>query len=100
MFKASEAMSRHPITVDKRTCVYEAIGIMAKNKVTGLPVVEEDGTLVGVISEKDVLKLLYDLGDQQDTVEHFMTENVVAFDEEDSLIEITECFIANAFRSP
>lgn len=98
MFKASTAMTSSPIAVDRETCVYEAIGIMVKNDVTGLPVVNADGTVAGVISEKDVLKLLYNAKDHDATVEHFMTEDVVTFDEDDSLIDITECFIANSFR--
>ena len=98
MIKASTAMTSSPIAVDRETFVYEAIGIMVKNDVTGLPVVNADGTVAGVISEKDVLKLRYNAKDHDATVEHFMTEDVVTFDEDDSLIDITECFIANSFR--
>ena len=98
MFKASTAMTRNPIAVGRETCVYEAISIMVDKHVTGLPVVNADGTVAGVISEKDVLKLLYNANDQDTTVEHFMTESVVTFDEDDSLIDIVECLIANSFR--
>ncbi len=98
MFKASTAMTRNPVAVSRDTCVYEAISLMVENEVAGLPVVDADGTVAGIISEKDVLKLLYQLEDGDATVEHFMTKDVVTFDEDDSLIDITECFIANHFR--
>ena len=98
MFKASTCMTRNPVTVNRETCVYEAISCMVDNEVAGLPVVNADGTVAGIITEKDVLKLLYHLEDSDATVEHFMTEDVITFDEDDSLIDITECFIANHFR--
>ncbi|MCH8218251.1 MAG: CBS domain-containing protein [Planctomycetes bacterium] len=98
MFKASSAMTRNPVVVNRGTGVYEAISLMIDNEVAGLPVVNADGTVAGIITERDVLKLLYDAEDQQKTVEHFLTEDVVTFDEDDSLIDITECFLANPFR--
>ena len=80
MFKASTAMTRNPVAVSRDTCVYEAISLMVENEVAGLPVVDADGTVAGIISEKDVLKLLYQLEDGDATVEHFMTEDVVTFE--------------------
>jgi len=98
MFKASTAMTANPITVTKDTNVYDAIRIMVENDVTGLPVVNQDMTLAGVISEKDVLDLLYNAKDRDQTVACFMTHNVVTFDQDDSLVDIAECFMKNHFR--
>ena len=98
MFKAKTVMKTDVISVKKDTEIYEAIRIMVENNVTGLPVVNDDGTLAGVVTEKDVLRLLYDAEDRQGKVEDFMTTNVVAFEQDDSLIEITESFIQNHFR--
>ena len=55
-------------------------------------------SLAGIISEKDVLKLLYNLEDKPGKVEDFMTKNPVCFNADDSLIDIAECFIENNFR--
>jgi CBS domain-containing protein len=98
MFKAKSVMSTKLITVKRQTPVYEAIRILVENNVTGLPVVNDDMTIAGIITEKDVLKLLYDTENKSDKVEDFMTKGVVAFNEEDSLIDITECLIKNSFR--
>ncbi len=98
MFKASTAMTANPITVSKDANVYDAIRIMVENNVTGLPVVNQDMTLAGVISEKDVLDLLYNVKDRDQTVSCFMTHNVVAFDKNESLVDIAECFMKNHFR--
>jgi len=91
-------MKTNVISVEKDTEIYEAIRIMLDNNITGLPVANEDQTLAGVITEKDVLRLLYDSGDLPGTVESFMTRDVISFDKEDSLIDIVDSFISNHFR--
>ena len=65
---------------------------------TGLPVVNDDMSIIGIVTEKDVLALLYNIEDRMRKVEDFMTEEVVCFDEDDSLISITECLIESNIR--
>lgn len=98
MFKARDIMTTDLITVGRRTPIHDAIRILVENNITGLPVVDEDMTLVGIISEKDVLGLLYNIEDKPGNVEDFMTEQVIFFNEEDSLIDITESLIEGNFR--
>ena len=61
MFKAKTIMTTNVISVDRQTEIYKAIKIMVENNVTGLPVVNKDMTLAGIISEKDVLELSTEL---------------------------------------
>ena len=98
MFKASTIMTTNLICVNKQTDIYKAIESMVENNITGLPVVNEDMSLAGIISEKDVLSLLYNMEDHPDTVEHYMTHDPICFDADDSLIDIAECFIKHHFR--
>ncbi len=53
---AKELMSPDPLTVKEDTEVNEIIDIMDKNGIIMLPVVENDGRLIGVCSRSDVLK--------------------------------------------
>jgi len=98
MFKAKIVMTTDVISVSRQTEIYEAIKTMVENNITGLPVVNNDMSLAGVISEKDVLSLLYNIEDKPGKVEDFMTKDPVCFNAEDSLIDITECLIENDFR--
>jgi acetoin utilization protein AcuB len=50
-----EFMSKDPITVTKDTGVYEALNLMREKKIRRLPVLDEKGKLVGIVSEKDLL---------------------------------------------
>lgn len=56
--KISEIMSRDPITVYTTDTIAEAANLMLENKVSGLPVVEPTGKLVGIITESDIFRLV------------------------------------------
>lgn len=51
----ADVMSHDPILVEPQTPIREAIKILAERHISGLPVVDEAGQLVGVISETDLL---------------------------------------------
>ncbi|TVQ44859.1 MAG: CBS domain-containing protein [Gloeocapsa sp. DLM2.Bin57] len=51
----AEVMTRDPITVTRETSLTEAIKIIAEKRISGLPVVDDNGKLVGVISETDLM---------------------------------------------
>jgi CBS domain-containing protein len=100
MFTAKDIMTTDVISVKPKTPIYDAIRTMVENNITGLPVINDDRTLAGIISEKDVLQLLYSCEDLKcnGTVENFMTANVVAFDQNENLIAICNCLLKNNFR--
>lgn len=97
--KAKDIMKYGVVTVKRQTPVYQAIASLVARRITSLPVVDDNMHLEGIISEKDVLKLLYDTQFKGGNVEDFMTEEVISFDQEDSLADICDCFINNHFRS-
>jgi CBS domain-containing protein len=51
-----EVASKQVVTVDPQQDLGEALRIMAKHQVRRLPVVEEDGRLVGVVAQADVAR--------------------------------------------
>jgi len=53
--KASEIMTRPVITVRTDTPVKEATALLAKHAITSMPVLDDDGRLVGMVSESDIL---------------------------------------------
>jgi CBS domain-containing protein len=95
--KAKHVMQYGAATIDRKTSVYQAIALMVKKGVTGLPVIDETG-LVGLISEKDVLKLLYETEFVEGCVGDYMTTKIFTFDEEDDLVNVCQCLMTNNFR--
>jgi CBS domain-containing protein len=51
-----EISSRELVTLDPQQDLDEALRLMARHQVRRLPVVEEDGKLVGIVSQADVAK--------------------------------------------
>ena len=51
----AEVMTREPITVKAETPLREAIKIIAEKRISGLPVVDDAGHLIGIISETDLM---------------------------------------------
>lgn len=107
MLELERIMTKDVITVKRQAPIHEAIEILVENAITGLLVVGDDMNLVGIITEKDILKSLpdletlmlsYDLQGSSAKIENFMTKEVVCFDVEDGLIPICECLINNHFR--
>jgi len=50
-----ERMSKHPILIGPDVSISEALNLMKKEKVRRLPVVDPQGHLVGIVSDKDLL---------------------------------------------
>lgn len=57
--KVSEIMTTAVKTVQIDTSVKEIANIMCLHKISGLPVVDEDNNILGIISEKDLLKKMF-----------------------------------------
>ncbi|MCK5563863.1 MAG: CBS domain-containing protein [Planctomycetes bacterium] len=104
MLKIKNIMQTDLVIVRKNTPVTEALELIVKHKITGLPVVEKNMELVGIVSEKDLLCIAYQLITgtptemQNKTVEAFMSKNITAFRPDDNLADTCQCFIENPFR--
>ncbi|MHC4423723.1 MAG: CBS domain-containing protein [Planctomycetota bacterium] len=99
MLKAKDIMTKEVVSLRRDTPVEEALKLLVEKKITGIPVVEEDMTLVGIVTEKDLLGLFYGPeGGKKRPVEDFMTRPAVHFDENDNLDEVCECLLKVTFR--
>ena len=105
MLKAKDIMQSSLITVKQDTSIIEAINILGQNKITGLPVVDDDMTLLGLVSEKDIISIAYHVladlvGSAMDVkkIGDIMTKDVVSFRLDDNIADICQCFMNKPFR--
>jgi CBS domain-containing protein len=56
--KASEIMTRNPATIQKNASIGDAAKLMLEKKFSGLPVVDDENHLVGIITESDIFRLV------------------------------------------
>ncbi len=57
--KIKEVMVKKIITIREKQTLIEAAQILVKNNISGAPVVDGRGKLVGMLSEKDLFRALY-----------------------------------------
>jgi CBS domain-containing protein len=99
MLEAKDIMTRNVVCIKKTIPVVDAIRLMSKNNITGIPVVEDDMTLVGILSEQDVLRLFHTYDDEKNrTVNDFMTQPAIHFEEEEPLLDVCYCLRDNSIR--
>ena len=55
MITVSGVMTRRVVTASPETTFKEAVSLLERNRVSGLPVVDRTGKLVGIVSEADLL---------------------------------------------
>ena len=99
MAKAMDIMTTPVVSVKKDTPMYEAAQLLSTNNITGVPVVDDDLTLVGMITEKDILDIFDALQYAEDrTVNSSMSREIVSFDVKDDLDDICHCLKTSDFR--
>ena len=96
--KIKDVMTKDVVTIREDSTIYDALTTLRDHNITGLPVVSEDRQLIGIVSEKDLLKLMYITKKSKPVVKEVMTKNVKCFDENDSLIDLAECLMKENFR--
>ena len=99
MLKARDIMNTNVVSVKKDTPIFEAVKLLVEHNISGLPVVKDDMTLVGLLSEKDVVDLFYESEKAENkTVNDYMTDPAVHFEENSALVNICDFLIKNIFR--
>jgi len=99
MPKAQDVMNRNLVYLTKHASMVEAAKLLMVNDITGIPIVDEDMRLVGIITEKDILDLYHIMQYPCDrTVNSSMSHEVVSFDVNDDLDDICTCLRNEYFR--
>lgn len=92
---ASEIMTTPILCVRESDTIAQAVQLLLKNGFNSAPVVDAEGILAGVISEKDLMQALRQPGAWQLPVSRAMRSDVIRFEETDPAIHVYE-FLSNA----
>lgn len=97
----NEVMQTTFVQLDESLVTAEAVQILLKNKLTGAPVVNDKGELVGFLSEKDclhrVIKSRY-MNSPSIHISDYMTTELVTVSPENDLIYIVELFTKHPYH--
>ena len=101
MLKAGDLMTKDVVSVKKDTSIYEALELLRKNDITGMPVIDDDKTLVGILTEKDCLRTLVHAAYSElpsGTVKDYMTSPVLTISPDQDIFSVADLFLKQAFR--
>ena len=99
MFPVKTIMTTDLVTVSPDTPIFEALDLIKRHRVSGMPVVTNFGQVVGILTEKDLLRVLIEKNvDVKDKVEDYMSREVICFTEEDNAMEICKFFMRTNIR--
>ena len=99
--KVKELMTRNVLTVTSDMSIRKLVMILEQNRITGVPVVDADGKLIGIVSGRDVVRAIdhlirvhISIDEQQEDkgkynwVEGIMTPGAYTCAEEDDVREV------------
>jgi CBS domain-containing protein len=98
MLTAADIMTVDLVTIRPEASLREAIELLLREKISGLPVVDADGRLVGVITEFAMLAMVYDQSVQCQSVANHMTREVITVDATDPVSRIADLCIVHRVR--
>lgn len=99
--KVADFMTRKLVTFKPSTPLYEALTVMLEHRISGAPVVDERGALVGVLSEIDFLEAMLKgsyHGEMEGSVGDVMTAGAQTVNEDTDIYAVSEIFLRDKRR--
>ncbi|MCF7965317.1 CBS domain-containing protein [Methylobacter sp. Wu8] len=98
----ADYMSKRLVTLAKDANIVDAVKKLLDHKITSAPVVDQRGQLLGMFSEKDVMRIVLEAVYNQSMsgkVGDYMSTEVVSVDAEASIVDLAEKFEQTSVRS-
>ena len=101
MLTARAIMTENVVTIDKDASVKEAIELLLLQRISGLPVTDREGQLIGIVTEFALLAIAYDDKVQNDTVGQHMTTDLFTVGPDDPVNKVADlCLVHRVRRVP
>jgi CBS domain-containing protein len=100
--KVKDYMSTNKCSFTADMDVLRAIHKMLESRISGAPVIDEHGNMIGFLSEKDCMQVALNAAYQQDgaagRVSEFMTKTVDTLDVDTPIIDVAELFLKGSYK--
>ena len=98
MYRAKDVLNSDVITVSLEMSVEDAIQVLLENRISGAPVTDSEGVVHGIISEYQLLEVIFTPDLKSSPVTKFMTTDVLTVNEDSPLTEIASQFVLLRIR--
>ncbi len=100
--KLRDHMLVNPVRIKSKANLFEAVQLITDNKISGLCVVDDDNTLVGILSELDclnaILSVTYNEGAVGTVAEYMTGENLEVANSSDNIVELAQQMLRQNHR--
>ncbi len=98
MYQVRDVMNEDFLTISTDKTVEEAIRLLVDNHLSGIPAVDEDDRLVGIVSELNLLETLYSPKIREMLVRDVMTKDVLTVAPNTMLSDATGLMVVHRIR--
>ena len=99
--RVRDIMARNLVTLTPDMAINRAAAVLLDKKISGAPVVDTHGDLVGVLSKKDCMAAALHASYYRDwggSVAEYMSQDVETLDADMDIVAAGEAFLASKFR--
>lgn len=100
-FTVRDHMTSDFVAVTADTDIRRAVSILLSNDISGVPVVDNTGTLVGFLTERDCIEVALHASyhdEQAGPVTKYMSTDIKTVSPEANLMDVAEMCVASPFR--
>jgi len=99
----TDYMVRDLITFKRNTEIHEVIEALLDNRITGAPVLDDKGEVIGIIDDKDCLKVVfggayYNLPSGREVVGSYMSDIMMSIKSSADIIDAANIFLQTTFK--
>ena len=98
MITAREIMTENVVTINPESSLEDAIELLLLQEISGIPVTDNEGRLVGIVTEFALMAIVYDQKIRQETVSKHMTTEVLTIEADDPIRKIADLCIVHRVR--
>ena len=98
---AGDYMTAKPVTFTPDMEIRRAVQLLLKHRISGAPVLDKEENLVGILSKKDCLKIVFSASYHQDwggKVSEYMSREVKTVDVNADIVALAERFLKGPYR--
>jgi len=96
-----DCMNKDVITINQGATIVTVIETLLKNDISGAPVVNENNDMIGIITEKDCMRIYVDSSYHDipsGKVTDFMSSTVMSIASDKTILDAAKSFIDNSYK--
>jgi len=97
----SKLLTREIISINENNTIYDAIKLLSKNKIGALPVINNQKTLCGIVSERDIIHAISENKEIKFSLSHInsiMTSKIITCNKDTKSNVLMEMMTTNKIR--